>query len=175
MRWTLHGETCVYRSPWMNLCLADVELPDGRRFDHHLVRVRDAAGVVALDGEGRALLIWRHRFITGRWGWEIPGGRVEEGEEPEHSAARELLEETGWRPGPLRHLFDVPASPGLHDGVHYLYAADGAERVGDPTDVEAERIEWVPLASVPALAARGEIGSSSSLAALLYLLGGNGR
>ena len=171
MRWTVHGERGVYRSPWMDVCLADVELPDGRRFEHHLVRVRDASGVAAVDGAGRALLIWRHRFITDRWGWEIPGGRVEEGEDPAEAAARELLEETGWRPGPLRRLFDVPASPGLHDGVHHLYAADGAEHVGDPTDVEAERIEWIPLKDVPELAARGQIGSSSSLAALLYLLG----
>jgi 8-oxo-dGTP pyrophosphatase MutT (NUDIX family) len=171
MRWTVHGESSLYGSPWLNVCLADVELPDGRRFDHHLVRVRDAAGVVAVDGGDRALLIWRHRFITDRWGWEIPGGRVEEGEDAAEAAARELLEETGWRAGPVRHLFDVPASPGLHDGVHHLFVADGAEHVGDPTDVEAERIEWVPLGDVPGLAARGRIGSSSSLAALLYLLG----
>lgn len=175
MRWRLHGERYVYRSPWMNLCLADVELPDGRRFDHHLVRVRDAAGVVAVDDRDRALLIWRHRFITDQWGWEIPGGRVEDGEDPAEAAARELREETGWRPGPLRHLFDVPASPGLHDGVHHLYRADGAAHEGDPTDVEAERIEWVPLEAVPDLAARGQIGSSSSLAALLYLLGARSR
>ncbi|GAA3937507.1 NUDIX hydrolase [Actinomadura viridis] len=169
MRWTVHGERYVYRSPWMDVGLADVELPDGRRFEHHLLRVRPAAGVVAVDEHDRALLIWRHRFITGRWGWEIPSGRVEEGEEPAETAARELLEETGWRPGPLEHLLDLPTSPGVHDGVQHFYRARGAERLGDPTDVEAERIEWVPLARVPELAARGEIGSAASVATLLYL------
>jgi hypothetical protein len=63
----------------------------------------------------------------------------------------------------------VRPSPGLHDGIHHIFRADGAERVGEPTDVEAERIEWVPLASVPELAARGEIGSGSTLAGLLLL------
>jgi 8-oxo-dGTP pyrophosphatase MutT (NUDIX family) len=177
MRWTLHGERSVYDSPFMSLRLADVELPDGRRFDHHLLRVRPAAGVAALDGHGRVLLIWRHRFITDRWGWEIPGGRVEPGEEPAEAAARELVEETGWRSGPLRHLLDVRPSPGVHDGVHHIFVADGAERVGDPTDVEAERIEWLPLESAPGLVARGEIGSASTVAALLYLMAqgcGNG-
>jgi 8-oxo-dGTP pyrophosphatase MutT (NUDIX family) len=154
----------------MDVRLADVELPDGRRFDHHLVRVRPAAGVAAVDGEGRVLLIWRHRFITDQWGWEIPGGRVEPGEDPGEAAARELVEETGYRAGTVRHLLDVRPSPGVHDGVYHIYRADGAERVGAPTDVEAERIEWVPLASVPARAARGEIGSASTLAGLLYLV-----
>lgn len=172
MRWTVHGERSIYDSPWMNVRLADVELPDGRRFDHHLLRVRPAAGVVALDGEGRALLIWRHRFITDHWGWEIPGGRVEDGEDPAEAAARELVEETGYRAGPLRRVLEIRPSPGLHDGVHHIFRADGAERVGEPTDVEAERIEWVPLADVPGLAARGEIGSGSSLSGLLYVMAG---
>ncbi|MFC6885182.1 MULTISPECIES: NUDIX hydrolase [Actinomadura] len=169
MRWTLHGERSVYESPWMNVRLADVELPDGRRFDHHLLRVRPAAGVAAIDAEDRALLIWRHRFITDRWGWEIPGGRVEEGEDPAEAAARELVEETGFRAGPVSHVLDVRPSPGLHDGVHHIFRAEGAERIGEPTDVEAERIEWVPLADVPELAARGEIGSGASLSGLLFL------
>jgi 8-oxo-dGTP pyrophosphatase MutT (NUDIX family) len=169
MRWTVHGERSIYDSPWMDVRLADVELPDGRRFDHHLVRVRPAAGVAAVDGAGRVLLIWRHRFITGAWGWEVPGGRVEDGEDPPESAARELVEETGYRAGPLEHVLAVRPSPGLHDGIHHIFRADGAERIGEPTDVEAERIEWVPLSSVPELAARGEIGSGSTLSGLLFL------
>jgi len=156
----------------VDLRVADVELPDGRRFEHHLVRVRPSAGVVALDDRGRALLIWRHRFISDSWGWEIPGGRVEPGEDPAETAARELLEETGWRPGPLHHLLDIRPSPGLTDGVHHIFRAEGAVRVGEPTDVEAERIEWVPLERVPELAARGQIGAGSTLAALLYLMTG---
>ncbi|MEU5883813.1 NUDIX hydrolase [Spirillospora sp. NPDC047279] len=172
MRWTLHGERALYESPWMDVRLADVELPDGRRFDHHLLRVRPAAGVVAVDEAGRALLIWRHRFITDQWGWEIPGGRVELGEEPAEAAARELVEETGWQAGPIRHLLDVRPSPGIHDGVHHIFRADGAVRVGEPTDVEAERIEWVPLSSVRELAGQGHIGQASTMAALLYLAAG---
>lgn len=170
MRWKLHGERAVYSSPWLDVKLADVELPDGRRFDHHLVRLRPAAGAFCVDDQQRVLLIWRHRFIPDTWGWELPGGRIEAGEEPAEAAAREVLEETGWRPGPLTHLLDVRPSPGLTDGVHHIFRADGASHVGPPTDVEAERVEWVPIASAPALIGRGEIVSSSTMTGLLYLM-----
>lgn len=170
MHWTRHGERTIYDSPWLVVGLADVELPDGRRFEHHLVRVRPAAGVAAVDGAGRVLLIWRHRFIPDRWGWEIPGGRVEPGEDPAETAARECVEETGWRAGPFHHLTDLRPAPGLTDGVHHIFRADGAVRIGEPTDVEAERIEWVPLSRVPELVAQGEIGSASTAAALLLLI-----
>jgi len=46
------------------------------------------------------------------WGWEIPIGRIEEHETPADAAAREFEEETGWRPGPLRHLINVQPTPG---------------------------------------------------------------
>src|SRR5207302_72068 len=96
VRWTVHGERPIYESDWVSLSMADVELPDGRRFDHHVVRAgAPAAGVVVHDPDRGFLLIWRHRFITDRWGWEVPAGRLDEGESAEDAAARETLEETG--------------------------------------------------------------------------------
>jgi len=57
------------------------------------------------------------------------------------------------------------------DSVHYLFRADGASYVGPPSDrTEAERVEWVPLASIPGLIDRGAIVSGPTLIALLYLL-----
>jgi 8-oxo-dGTP pyrophosphatase MutT (NUDIX family) len=171
MRWTLHGERAVYSSPWLDVRLADVELPDGRRFDHHLVRVRPAAGALCVDDQDRVLLIWRHRFIPDMWGWELPGGRVEPGEDLAEAAAREVLEETGWRPGPLTHLLDVRTSPGFTNAVHHIYRAEGAVQVGRPSDeIEAERVEWVPLADAHRLIARGQVTSASTMAGLLYLM-----
>jgi 8-oxo-dGTP pyrophosphatase MutT (NUDIX family) len=75
-----------------------VELPDGRHLDHRLIRMRPSVGALVVDDQGRVLLIWRHRFITGRWGWETPMGGISEGETPAEGAAREVEEETGWRP-----------------------------------------------------------------------------
>ncbi|MEZ5141277.1 MAG: NUDIX domain-containing protein [Acidimicrobiales bacterium] len=88
MRWTVHGERTIYDSPWVRLTLVDVEVPDGDRFEHHVVRFpRSAAGVVVHDPGRGVLLLWRHRFITDTWGWEVPAGWVEEAESVEAAAA----------------------------------------------------------------------------------------
>ena len=172
MRWTVHGERTLYESPWMSLALADVEVPGGRRFEHHLLRIpRPAAAVVVHDPGRGVLLLWRHRFITDRWGWEVPAGAVEPGESPAEAGAREALEETGWRPGPLRPLLEFTPVPGAVDHTFHVLAADGAERVGEPHDPgEAERVEWVPLERVRELIRAGEVPDGYSLTALLWFL-----
>ena len=171
MRWTVHGERAVYDSNWMRLVLADVELPDGVRFDHHVVRYPRAASGVAMRDKRGVLLLWRHRFITDSWGWEIPAGGLEAGETPEAAAEREAVEETGWRPGPLRRLGSYHPSNGTSDQVFHVFVADGATQVGAPVDLhESDRIDWVPVDEVRKLIADGQIGDGLSLTTLLWML-----
>ena len=111
MQWTVHGRRSIYESSWVSLDLVDVELPDGQRFEQHVVRMaRPVAGAAVIRDPGQVLLLWRHRHVTATWGWEIPMGRVEEGESPEQAAAREVEEETGWRPG-RRGCLSPPSRP----------------------------------------------------------------
>jgi 8-oxo-dGTP pyrophosphatase MutT (NUDIX family) len=170
MRWTVHSEKPLYEDEWLDIRVADVELPDGRHLEHRMIRTPPGAGcVVVLDS--KALLLWRHRFITGSQGWEIPIGKIEPGEDPAAAATRETEEETGWRPGPLRPLLRVEPSPGLSDSAHSIYLADEAVRIGLPEDdFESDSVSWVPLASVPSLIGRGDITSGTTLAALLYVI-----
>jgi 8-oxo-dGTP pyrophosphatase MutT (NUDIX family) len=173
MRWQVHGERSLHESDWMSLRLVDVEIPGGRRFDHHVVRLPcPAVGTVVHDPRSRCvLLLWRHRFITDTWGWEIPAGRVERGEELEAAAVRETIEETGWRPGALRHLLTFNPASGVADITFHVYLAAGATYVGEPVDVhEAERIEWVPLPRVRELLAAGEIRDGMAVAGLAMAL-----
>ena len=172
VRWTVHGEREIYGSDWMRLVLVDVEIPGVERFDHHVVRYpRAASGTVVRDPGRGVLLLWRHRFITDTWGWEVPAGRIEVGETPEDAATRETEEETGWRPGPLTRLGVYAPSNGTSDQMFHVFVADGATRIGEPTDIgESERVEWVAVDVVRKLIAAGEVTDGLSLTALLWAL-----
>lgn len=166
----MHGERPVYESEWINVALADIEVPGGDRFEHHVVRApKKAAGVVVHDPARGVLLLWRHRFITDSWGWEIPAGRIEHGEDAAGAAAREVLEETGWRPGAVQPLLTYHPSNGISDQVFHIFSATNAEYVGEPTDTsESERVEWLPVPDLRAAVARGEMPDGLSLTAVLY-------
>ena len=166
-RWRIHGESPVYTSDWVNLHLVDVEVPSGRRFSHHVLRMTfQAAGVVVNVPERGVLLLRRHRFITDTWGWEIPAGGIDEGESPEQAAEREGIEETGWRPTGIRSLGSSHPSNGLIDQAFLYFTADGAEHVGEPDADETERVEWFAPEDVRRLLADGEIKDGLSVTAL---------
>ena len=97
--WTVHGERSIYDSEWMSLRLVDVETPSGKRFSHHVTRIPVEAAATLIVVERRVLMIWRHRFVTDTWCWELPAGRIDPDETVAQAAARECLEETGWQPG----------------------------------------------------------------------------
>jgi 8-oxo-dGTP pyrophosphatase MutT (NUDIX family) len=112
--------------------------------------------------------MWRHRFVFDRWGWELPGGLIEAGEDPMVTAMREVEEETGYRPTCLEHLVSYQPMAGMVDSEHVLFVGRGAERVGKPVgEVEADRLEWVPMSEIPGMIARGDIWTSGTLIGLL--------
>jgi 8-oxo-dGTP pyrophosphatase MutT (NUDIX family) len=172
MRWTVHGERSLYESEWVRLVLVDVEIPGSERFEHHVVRMPNAAaGTVVHDPDRGVLLLWRHRFITDSWGWEIPAGRIDPGETPEQAAARETLEETGWQPSGLRPLTHYHPTNGTSDQTFHVFIAGGATHVGEPTDPgESERIEWVSVADLRRFVQDGQMLDGLSLTAVTYAL-----
>jgi 8-oxo-dGDP phosphatase len=170
-RWRTFGERAIYASPRVWLGQVDVGLPGGERFWHHVVRLHRAAMMVLVDDSSRVLLLWRHRFLPDRWGWEIPGGLVDQSEEPAGAAARELEEETGYRAGRVELLITFQPIAGSVDAEHVVFVGRDPQRIGDRADASGvTRMEWVPLGSVPELITAGKIWDAGSLVALLRLL-----
>src|SRR4051794_10720459 len=115
-RWKVHAERPPHESDTVRLSLADVELTDGTRGDHYVIRIPfQVVSLVLSDPNGCVLLIWRYRFITDRWSWDVPAGKIADGEAAVDAAARASVEETGWRPRSVRLLGHYHPSPGSSD------------------------------------------------------------
>lgn len=170
-RWVVHGERPVYESEWITVGLADLSQPSGERLEHHTVTMKPAAMTVVLDDAGeRVLMAWRHRFVPDVWNWELPGGLLDPDEAPAETAAREVEEETGYRPRQLEHLVTFEPMIGMVRDAHHVYLARGAEKVAEPTEANEGTFEWIALADVPELIAKGRIVNSGSLVGLLHVL-----
>jgi len=175
--WITHSTVRdVYSSWWMTLRIVDVEKPDGSHTHYEVVRGSDAAGVVVLHPDRGLLMIWRHRFMPDTWGWEIPGGAIDAGEEPANAARRECYEETGWRVrGPMQLLSRHHPSVGLVHQTFYAYLAGDADYEGAPPDVnEAADVAWRSVEQVASDVAYGSISDGYSQLAVVLALAAQG-
>ena len=78
LRTKVFGERAVFENRWVRVTLVDIETPDGQRFEHHVVRLKTVAIAAVLDERDRVLMLWRYRFATEQWGYELLGGLVDE-------------------------------------------------------------------------------------------------
>lgn len=174
--WQTYGERTIYDNRWVRLGLIDVQAPNGERWEHHVVQLDRIAIALIVNARDEVLMLWRYRFITEQWGYELLGGLVEDGEEPAATAAREAAEESGWQPvGEPEHLISFEPLPGQVRAPVDVYLWRQADHVGEPTDTEeVGRLEWVPLSRVLELAARQQILGAGAVVPLLYYLASRG-
>ncbi|WP_461155602.1 NUDIX hydrolase [Saccharopolyspora tripterygii] len=168
--WTIHGERIVDDTRRLKLSIASVELPDGVTFEQYVLRMPKAAMTLVIDSD-HVLMIYRHRFVLDQWVWELPGGYVDPDEDPALTAAREVEEETGWRPRSIRAFGRFQPLTGTADFENLLFLAEGAEDTGKPADInETARVQWVPLAEIHQRIEQGEIPGAAAQVALFKLL-----
>lgn len=170
MRWKVHGRRTMYQSDWVNVYLDDVELPDGSHIDHHVLTMPKSSqtAVVLNDAGDKILLIWRHRFITGKWGWEVPAGWVEPGEDAEQSIRREILEETGYAVDGIEQMVEYDAIPGLSDMHFVVWKAIGGRPEQEPLGDESSAIQWHPANAVAELISNRQVHDGPSLMSLTF-------
>ncbi|TDC33600.1 NUDIX hydrolase [Micromonospora sp. 15K316] len=170
-RWTIHGERVVDDTRRSRLSIAEVELPDGVRFEQYVIRAPRSAMVAVLDDRKRLLMMRRHRFVFDRWVWELPGGYVDDQEAPEICAVREVEEETGWRPREVEPLLNFQPWVGTADAENMLFLSRAADKTDTQVDVnEAEQVAWIPLDEARDLIRTGDIVGAGSVIAVLELV-----
>ncbi|MET9211539.1 MULTISPECIES: NUDIX hydrolase [unclassified Nocardia] len=170
-QWKILGETLVDENRHIRLTTVDIELPDGVRFTQYAAKLPRCAMTLVLNGSREVLLMRRHRFLIDQWVWEVPGGYVDGAEDVAAAAAREVEEETGWRPTSMQHLVTYQPAIGTLDQPQEIYLARGAEPTGAAPDVnEAEEVRWVPLDEAVQMIDRGEIVGAATVVGIYRAL-----
>ncbi|MFP4641715.1 MAG: NUDIX hydrolase [Dehalococcoidia bacterium] len=161
----------VYQGRRVTLRVDTIQLPSGRESQREIVEFGDCVAIVAVDSEGKALLVRQYRAAVGRMLLEIPAGMIDPGETPEQSAYRELREETGYSAKRMEPLGGLYASPGYStEYLHFFLATELEESQDTPDEDEINKVVRVPLKDVPGLIDSGEISDGKSAAGLLRVI-----
>jgi ADP-ribose pyrophosphatase len=158
----------LYRGRKIGLRVDRVRMADGRETTREVVFHPGAVAIVPLLPDGRVIMIRQYRHATGEVLLELPAGtRDQPGEAPADTAARELIEETGYRAGRVVHLADFYTAPGFCDELMSLYlATDLAPGDQNLMDDEAIGVEALTLDAAHALVADGTIRDAKTIVGL---------
>ncbi|MDT2810281.1 NUDIX hydrolase [Enterococcus asini] len=169
---TIKRET-VFTGKIIEVAIDEVALPMGGTAKRELVFHPGGVGIVAITPEEKMLFVRQFRKPLERVILEIPAGKIDpgEGSHPEVTGARELEEETGYRPQKMNHLASMYLSPGFANEMLHLYLAEGLEKVENPRAMdEDEVLEVYELTLDEALERMktGEICDAKTIYAIQY-------
>lgn len=143
----------------------------GKKVTREVVRHPGAVVILPLLGDGaglRIVMIRNRRYALGRELWELPAGTLEPPEDPARCAARELEEETGYRPDRVESLGSFYTTPGMTDELMRAYVASGLTHVGQHLEEDENiRPELVEPREAFSMLDRGELVDAKSMLTLL--------
>jgi 8-oxo-dGDP phosphatase len=149
-----------------------VTMPGGNESQRDVVVHPGAVGVVALDDQGRVMLIKQYRHPVKEFLWELPAGLLDvEGELALATAQRELAEEAGLQAENWHVLVDVLTSPGMTDEATRIFLARDVTETGNERSDEDEEadleLSWVDLDEALRAVLSGGIRNALAVAGLL--------
>jgi ADP-ribose pyrophosphatase len=161
---------CKVFSVNRNICVSTA----GREQPHnfYVLHPNNWVNVIPVTEDGQVVLVEQFRHGTGRVTLEIPGGMIDpEDESSAHAAARELLEETGYRAHELIHIGRNHPNPAIQSNYCDTFLATAARQIEKPRFEGTEYIELrlVGLHEVPELIRSGSITSALVIVAFHYL------
>jgi ADP-ribose pyrophosphatase len=177
-----------YRGPVFSVTTDEVQEPGGVRARRDVVRHSGSVVVLAVDvpaidvlskddaakasrkGEPRILLERQYRHAAHSMMWELPAGRIDDGETPLTAAKRELLEETGYRARQWKRILHFYVSPGFLDETMTIYLANGLKAgQAQPEADEKIAVRFFGLSEAKRMALQGRICDAKTIAGILWL------
>jgi len=144
----------------------------GKEHEFYVLESPDWVNIVAVTDNDEIVLINQFRHGVSASVLEIPGGMIDDGEEPKLSAQRELLEETGYTSSEFIEIGNVHPNPALFDNICYTFLAKSAKKIREPEFEGTEDIETIlyPASDIKKLIKSGEITHSLVLNALFFYM-----
>jgi ADP-ribose pyrophosphatase len=129
----------IYEGPVFGIRRDEVIEPSGVRTTREVITPPGSVVVLPVLPDGRIVLIQQYRYAARQYLWELVAGRIDPGETPKEAAARELIEETGFRAKRLRVFLDVFPTPGFLEERMFILLAEGLT-AGEAEPEEDEKI-----------------------------------
>jgi ADP-ribose pyrophosphatase len=172
-KWKTLSSAYIHKGPWATLRSDKCEMPNGVIVDqYYVLEYPNWANAVALTEDNKIIMVRQYRHAAGIVSLEIPGGVIEEGEDPEEGMRRELLEETGYAFDEVELLSTVYANPSTSNNKTFCYLARGGKKVQDQQLDEHEQISVheYTIDEVKKMLAENQIAQSLHCTGLFYAL-----
>ncbi|WP_341895226.1 NUDIX hydrolase [Ferrovibrio terrae] len=168
--WRVRDRKLLYSTPRITLYRETVELPDGRIVDdYEQFDMKDFAIIFAQTADGRVICERQYKHGLRKETLTLPGGQIEDGEDPLVAAQRELLEETGYSSGDWRSLGRFKTHANQGGATVYYFGARQCRLTAAPAsgDLEDIQVELFPVPAMAAAVKAGEFGVVADLAAIM--------